>query len=182
MRHSDNQSEYGTAHSIAAAAFEKMQAKYADEKYVEDFISGKTMPYLSKEKRAEHIAALREHYAGALARAEAIAALCKSPRAKIAAMLNRVMLYANVRESDLKAAGIGSDIINALWHLCRSCADEERYFEGIALCPVATEVKFAELDYKIAQCKGDENAAQAFAAQKELLKQKSERLNRYSPL
>jgi len=84
----------------------------------------------------------------------AVSALCNSPRAKIAALLHDVVEDTDITLDDLRVAGIGEDVVEAVDCLTKrvlgcACFNQveslDNYLERVASNDIAVEVKFADM-------------------------------------
>jgi (p)ppGpp synthase/HD superfamily hydrolase len=102
---------------------------------------------------------------------------CKTERGQIAALLHDVVEDSDVTLKDLRAAGIGEDVITAV--KCLTKIKDEKltdYYNRVALNDIATEVKFADMRHnsdrsrfpKDRQKEAEENNQRYFERAKEL--------------
>lgn len=76
----------------------------------------------------------------------AVSEKCRSPRAKIAALLHDVVEDSDVTLDDLRAAGIGGDVIAAVDCLTKRKGEKlDDYLDRVASDDIAIEVKFADM-------------------------------------
>jgi len=75
-----------------------------------------------------------------------VALYCRSARGKIAALLHDVVEDTPLALADLRAAGIGEDILAAVDRLTKRKGETvDEYYKRVAANDIATEVKFADM-------------------------------------
>ena len=75
-----------------------------------------------------------------------VSGLCKTERGKIAALLHDVVEDTHVTLDDLRAAGIGEDVVVAVDRLTKRKEEKtEDYHKRVTSSDIAIEVKFADM-------------------------------------